>query len=386
MKKTLEVLSLLLVIAGPLANCAPGEDSWSQDGNAGTDSTVNFLGTIDQESLAIRTDNQERVRVTDRGRVGIGTADPEARLDVRPGVGEDGLVVRHDAGGEPELLVDENGNTRMNSSGGFARLVVRNDFFNQRPLMSVVAGDHPTLHVSSAGSVTIDPVGAGVALRVRSSSSTPNSNTTPVPFYVTGADDVNAIYVTREGEVGIGVAGEGINDRLRIRGGENDGTRASVRIVSGGNQQTMLLDGNEIDGINAGLFLNHNTDENVILATGGGGVGIGTQTPGNFRLAVNGPIRATEVVVETGWSDFVFEPGYELRSLEEVRAHVEEHRHLPDVPTAEEVAEHGVKLGEMESKLLRKVEELTLYLIELNDRVGALEGENARLRGAGGAR
>jgi len=132
-----------------------------------------------------------------------------------------------------------------------------------------------------------------------------------------------------------------------------------------------LLVGTKVNGVNTNVLV-------VDRATSS--VGIGTQNPGNYRLAVNGPIRAKEIVVETGWSDFVFEPDYNLRPLEEVEAYIGEHGHLPDTPSAEEVARHGVKVGEMESKLLQKVEELTLHLIEMNDRVKALEQENVRLK------
>lgn len=86
-------------------------------------------------------------------------------------------------------------------------------------------------------------------------------------------------------------------------------------------------------------------------------------------LEVLGTIRATEVKVETGWSDFVFEKDYKLPTLQEVENHINEHKHLPDIPSEAEVKENGVSLGEMQAKLLQKIEELTLYTIELNKTV-----------------
>ncbi len=103
-----------------------------------------------------------------------------------------------------------------------------------------------------------------------------------------------------------------------------------------------------------------------------GHVGIGTPNPGSFRLAVNGSVRAKEVVVNTGWADFVFEDDYPLPSLDEVHRHIEEHGYLPDMPPAEEVERDGIGLGELQVKLLQKIEELTLYMIDLH-------GENRRL-------
>ena len=117
-----------------------------------------------------------------------------------------------------------------------------------------------------------------------------------------------------------------------------------------------------------------------MLIDGNGNVGIGTTNTGDWRLAVNGNIRAKEIVVETGWSDFVFENDYKLPTLEEVEQHIKTKGHLKDIPNAKEVEENGIQLGEMNSKLLQKIEELTLYLIEenklnkeLQDRIKKLE-------------
>jgi len=97
-----------------------------------------------------------------------------------------------------------------------------------------------------------------------------------------------------------------------------------------------------------------------------GTVGIGTINPDpNYRLSVNGKIRAKEVVVETNWSDFVFDDDYKLMPLDELEKSVKQNRRLPGIPSEKEVAENGVSLGEMQSKLLQKIEELTLYVIEL---------------------
>ncbi len=83
-----------------------------------------------------------------------------------------------------------------------------------------------------------------------------------------------------------------------------------------------------------------------------GKLGIGTTNPGNWKLAVNGNIRAKEIKVETGWSDFVFENNYNLPTLEEVEQHIKNKGHLKDIPSAEEVAQNGIFLGEMDAKLL----------------------------------
>lgn len=113
---------------------------------------------------------------------------------------------------------------------------------------------------------------------------------------------------------------------------------------------------------------------------GAGNVGIGTTTPSQ-KLSVNGAIRAKEVVVETvGWADHVLKTDYALAPLSEVERHIEKHSHLPGIPSAKEVAEKGVSLGEMQAKLLAKIEELTLHQIAQEKQIKQLQGEVARLR------
>ena len=101
------------------------------------------------------------------------------------------------------------------------------------------------------------------------------------------------------------------------------------------------------------------------LWSSAGNLGIGTTDTRGYKLAVNGTIRSKEVKVEAGpWPDYVFKPSYRLPALNEVKAYVEKNRHLPEMPSERQVAKEGINLGEMNRLLVKKVEELTLYLIE----------------------
>jgi|SRR5690606_22259654 len=112
--------------------------------------------------------------------------------------------------------------------------------------------------------------------------------------------------------------------------------------------------------------------DQVQMTVHSNGVGIGTTTP-DEKLSVNGNIHTKEVRVDlTGWSDFVFEENYELPTLQEVEKHIKEKGHLQDIPSAKEVEEKGILLGDMNAKLLQKIEELTLYTIEQQKQINLL--------------
>lgn len=104
-------------------------------------------------------------------------------------------------------------------------------------------------------------------------------------------------------------------------------------------------------------------------------IGTGTLNIGTHALAVNGSAIFTkaQVKLNTNWPNYVFESGYDLPSLLYIEAYIQEHKHLPGVPSAKEVEENGIDLGDNQSILLKKIEELTLYIIEQEKRIKALE-------------
>lgn len=123
------------------------------------------------------------------------------------------------------------------------------------------------------------------------------------------------------------------------------------------------------------LALNNYSD-NLLMVKANGNVGIGTMEPGNYKLAVEGTIGARKVkVTTTDWADFVFYDDYALPSLADVSRFIRANRHLPGIPAKADVQKEGVDLGEMNVKLLQKIEELTLYLIEMKQ-----ENEGMKVR------
>lgn len=181
--------------------------------------------------------------------------------------------------------------------------------------------------------------------------------------YNNGTTTNHLVRLSGSGNVGIGTTNP--SSLLHVSGVDNNGTLAPLKITDETYAQNMLIDGNEID-TDFPMYLNYNSDKNVILVakTGGtGNVGIGTNSPNN-KLDVKGIARAYEVIVESGWADYVFDEKYELPSLHYVEKYIEQNKHLPEIPSAKEIQEKGAYLSELVTKMMAKIEELTLYTIQ----------------------
>ena len=171
----------------------------------------------------------------------------------------------------------------------------------------------------------------------------------------------------------------GIDNSIFIKSSGNVGiateTPAHTLDVNGALNATEIRLNGEI--FNPTVWAQSGTDINYLQGT----VGIGTATvPTGYRLAVDGNIVAEEIQIQLSdtWPDYVFEEDYDLKPLSEVEAFVKANKHLPDVPSASEVVSEGQRLGEINAILLKKVEELTLYVIQLNNEINKLKVKNSR--------
>lgn len=190
-----------------------------------------------------------------------------------------------------------------------------------------------------------------------------------------------------------------------IRGGSNTSYYSDdgfLRLSAGGGTNGYVKSYIDLSGFSTipDMF------QNIVFGTLGterlrinsaGNVGIGTRNPQSL-LAVAGTVTAQSVkVTMTGWADYVFDSSYILPSLSELEMHIARNKHLPDIPTEAEIVKEGLDIGEMQQKQMKKIEELTLYLIdqnkklekqqqlilnqerlllELNDRIKELEANN----------
>jgi hypothetical protein len=147
------------------------------------------------------------------------------------------------------------------------------------------------------------------------------------------------------------------------------GKVARIEAVDMGSNNGALCFYTDGDGVN-----NANVTERLRI-TESGNIGIGTPDPGSFKLAVNGKIWTQEVNVQmtNPGPDYVFEKNYDLLPLNELETYIDQNKHLPEVPSAKEMEKDGLNLKEMNLILLKKVEELTLHLIEKDKQMIILE-------------
>ena len=195
----------------------------------------------------------------------------------------------------------------------------------------------------------------------------------------------NNIVLTSSGNVGIGT----INPNVPLE------------ISHTGNKTSALWLNDESDpSSTTGIYLRSTTEGRISTAgvltfyTGGdigterirltsnGNLLIGktSQQNSNYKLNVAGSIRANEIKVNLDGADFVFEPNYKLKPLNEVESYIKENKRLPEIASADEMSKEGADLGELNTKLLQKIEELTLYMIGQNKRIEKLEKENELLK------
>lgn len=183
------------------------------------------------------------------------------------------------------------------------------------------------------------------------------------------------------GNLGIGVVNP--SSPLQVEGAPTQSWLVNLGNTATGGHKMYFGYGN-LTGTNYGLFITGGRNvagqldfavENKFYVMGNGNVLIGKTSQANlaYMLDVNGKARANEIVVNTTGADFVFEPGYKLTGLTELEKFVKTNKHLPEIPNAETMQANGVGVSEMQTKLLQKVEELTLYLIEQNKRIADYE-------------
>ncbi|MGW9686773.1 hypothetical protein [Flagellimonas sp. 2504JD1-5] len=182
------------------------------------------------------------------------------------------------------------------------------------------------------------------------------------------------MFVHGNGNVGIGTTSP--YDKLEVRDGSirvSEGTDRMYFKVEETNTRSLIAFGDDSND-RLSFYYDHwngtSSDVEVMSIMASGKVGIGTTSP-DSKLTVKGNIHAEEVKVDLSvpGPDYVFKEDYDLKSLEEVQNYIKENGHLPNIPSAKEMEANGIDLGEMNMKLLEKIEELTLYTLEQEEKL-----------------
>ncbi|MET3020958.1 hypothetical protein [Flavobacterium hydatis] len=297
--------------------------------NMGYDGTTGYI------KFGAHTGNGQRdnifyMRGSD-GNVGIGTIDPKFKLDV---VGAGHFKVDDDNSAIGGLTIETKNGTNLKIGGASTYSWIQSH--NSLPLYINELGNNIILNPRS-GNVGIGTINPLAKLEV-------NNGNILVRNLLSNVDNESSIMIAHS-----------------INFSNYDTFGTSIRTIT----QSTGYNTYGTQFFTQESFLTGQTEKMRIL--GNGNVGIGTITTGTHKLAVNGSIGAREIKVETTtWPDYVFKKEYDLPTLKEVEKHITEKGHLKDIPSEEEALKNGINLGEMNAKLLQKIEELTLYVIEQN--------------------
>lgn len=329
MRTVFYALSLMLLFSWGSLHA----QSWNQGGNIINSNTLNRLGT---QSGSFKPN----VELISGGTV-VFTASPNGALVMGAATAGKKLHIRNESSSGPAQVGFRLEADQLNVAYSKWDLVTHStgnlEFVNSSPVFG-----------TNASRVTIDAKGF-----------TGFGTTAPL----------KKVHVRNEGDAG---TNGNVETSLRIDAENTNAAGASSAwdLVSSSHGPLQFLNSSSITG----------NDQVRMTMTSDGRLGIGTTDPGSFRLAVEGKLgaRSIQVTQTNPWPDFVFEQDYDLRSLSELESYINAEKHLPGVPSAEEVAENGIDLGDMDAVLLEKIEELTLYMIELKKENEVLKAAQAK--------
>lgn len=238
--------------------------------------------------------------------------------------------------------------------------------------------------LGTVGAIKFSMAGSEVG-KIEAERTSGSGRQTALKFFVkTQSNLAEAMRISEKGNVGIGTS----NPRYTLHSTSYDDSTTAAALLWGEYYGAAV----GVAGTSSPYYAFHvvsNVDSMGMGRAGGtksllyvradGNVGIGTTNP-QAKLAVNGEIFSKRVkVTQEVWADFVFDEGYRLPGLSEVENYIKNNKHLPEIPSAAEVEKEGLDVGEMNRRLLQKVEELTLYLIDQQKQITALQEQNKTL-------
>lgn len=326
--------------------------------------------------LTFGTDSSIRMTIKGNGNVGIGTTNPTEKLHVNGSFRIGDLS----GSGDRNVIVDSNGKFKIGTTGvGDSDWIenassVYNNSHNigigtssPATKLHIINGDNPNGHLKLTvpNSGQFDLSGRTMTLGGDFINVTGLLND---HLFLQDASNGNILMVQGGGNVGVGTV-SAPSAKLTVEGLDNDGVTGAFEVRSAGNGQRMIFDGNEIDveGTSLALHLNANTMRPVTIGT--------LNIADGYMLSVDGKVIAEEMRVQlsSAWPDYVFNDSYELMTIEEVDESIKKNGHLPGIPSAGQIDSEGLNVGDMQKRMMEKIEELTLYVIALNKKNLELE-------------
>jgi hypothetical protein len=327
------------------ANSVADAFNWGLTGNAGTNSATNFIGTSDNMNFLIKVNNQISAIINPNNGL-----PPSIFLGNLAGTGNSAIG---NVGIGPNALVGQT--PTVSNTGRFNVAIGNGVLYNNRNGADNLALGNAALYANTDGSNNVS-MGSN-SLRFNTTGAGNIAIGGLALFYNISGNDNTAIGANS----GFNATGSR-NIFIGKAAGENETSNDKLYIATT-NTPTPLVYG---DFATKYLAVGEVATADRAAATSGG-----------YRLLVKGGMITEKIKVAVAgtadWADYVFEPSYKRMSLEEVEKFVKENKHLPNVPSADEIVKNGVDLAKTDAKLLEKIEELTLYIIELNKKITALE-------------
>jgi hypothetical protein len=328
-------------------------NAWKLGGNAGTNPANDFIGTTDGAGLKFKVNNMLSGFMDgnlSNTSFGIGSLLNNTTGEGNTAFGDASML--NNTLGEGNTAFGQ-GSLNNNINGSFNTTLGRSSMASNTSGESNTAIGYGALNSNLIGNNNT-AIGAGADVSVGIS----NSTVVGWGAYATSSNSLilGSIAGVNNGvSTSVGIGTSAPTEKLDVVGGN---IRTNEKIIVNGGVTSKVLIGNMFDANNIALNI------------------------GDHKLVVNGSALFTKAVVRltSTWPDFVFEPTYNLPTLSQVEAYITKNKHLEGVPSAAEVKEKGIDLGDNQTILLKKVEELTLYMIELNKKVEVLAKENEELK------
>lgn len=383
MKTILKTTFVLLLLLTTTISFGQGL-YWNLAGNNNVLQGTNFLGTTTNTDIEFRTFNSPRLYISKGGLIGIATTSPSlsTRMQVN-GLGSTNTTASFQAGGLAgpiHFTVLDGGRVGIGTFPSLANIAEQLHIYHaSSSFMRISNGTtSPWLRLGTVNSNNyIDSWLGHLAINVN----------TPTSFVGIGTLTPSTrlhVFGTTVNEIPMTIGGINATNQMFVI--PNLGGGAYSPLSQAGDVGIFFRNGNQNSG-NAGLIIApHNLTAGGIRIAPDGKVGIGiglaSDMTGTYKLYVKDGILTERVKVAVKgtpqWADYVFDSNYKLMPLAQVENFILANKHLPDVPSAEQVVKEGIDVAEMDALLLKKVEELTLYIFDLQKQIDNLKKEQGQ--------